>query len=336
MMKLVIYQRISTVAVCGKNIMKPLHITCAQKSVLLPLNFHFDFPVNYVEYSDLTQEEFEQKIHNQDVLIISSLNVNETVLNNNPHLKLLALCSTGYNHVNIELLHSRGIKVCNIRHYAGDAVAEHAFMLMLNLARHFNTLQDTVFSGEWSRSQKVCFFTAPMYELQGKTLTIIGKGEIGLSLAKKAQAFGMRVIFSARKGEPCQEGFVPFEASIQQADFLSLHCDLNSSTKKIIDAYVLSLMKPSSILVNVARGGLIDEEALVTALEKKKIFGFGADVLDEEPPSETHPLLQLNHPNVILTSHIAWATEEAKKRLFTVLESNINNNIKGIDQNRIC
>ncbi|NOL48525.1 NAD(P)-dependent oxidoreductase [Pelistega europaea] len=316
--------------------MHTLNITCAQKSVLLPLRFNFDFPTNYTEFDNLTQEEFEQKVHNQDVLIISSLIVNEKVLNNNPHLKLLALSSTGYNHVDIPLLQSRGVKVCNIHHYAGDAVAEHAFMLMINLARQFNVLHKNVISKDWSRSQKVCFFTAPMYELQGKTLTIIGKGEIGQSLAKKAQAFGMKVIFSARKGETCQEGFVPFETSIRQADFLSLHCDLNPSTQKIINAEVLSWMKPTSILVNVSRGGLIDEEALIEALKKEKLFGFGADVLSEEPPSENHPLLQLNHPNLIITSHIAWATEEAKKRLFAILESNINNNLKGIDQNRIC
>lgn len=315
----------------------PIKITCAQKVVLLPKPFLFNFDCEYTEYENLSQLDLETKVFDQDILIISNLSINETILKNNPNLKLIALSCTGYNHIDIDLLKRRNIKLCNVQHYAGDSVAEHAFMLMINLFRNYNLQQYAVQSKNWSYSGKVCYVSAPMRELNGKTLAIIGKGDIGLSLARKAQAFGMKVIFSERKGSHiCREGYIPFEESIKQADVISLHCNLTKETENLIDKQVFSLMKKGGILINVSRGKLVNTVDVIEALENQTLLGFGTDVLDCEPPPIDHPLLQLNHPNLIITSHIAWATEEAKERLFSILESNINNNVKGIDQNRIC
>ncbi|MDK1685065.1 D-2-hydroxyacid dehydrogenase [Acinetobacter terrestris] len=316
--------------------MKTLKITCAEKGVLINKAFSFDFPVEYTEYEQLSQQQFYHQVRDQDVIIISDLKVDEQILENNPNLKLLALCSTGYDHVNVDLLKSKNVKICNIRGYAGDAVAEHAFILMMNLIKNFGVQLNAVQSRAWSEGSVSFYLAAPMRELNNKTLAILGKGEIGKALAEKAQAFGMNVIFSERKNaEKCREGYVPFEQAIQQADILSLHCELNDETRGMIDQNVLKQMKKDSILINVGRGGLVNNQDVVQALKNNEIAGFGADVLDQEPPAQDHPLLNINHPNVMITAHIAWATDEAQERLFSIIESNINQNIKGHSQNLI-
>ena len=198
--------------------MKTLKITCAEKGVLINKAFSFDFPVEYTEYEQLSQQQFYHQVRDQDVIIISDLKVDEQILENNPNLKLLALCSTGYDHVNVDLLKSKNVKICNIRGYAGDAVAEHAFILMMNLIKNFGVQLNAVQSRAWSEGSVSFYLAAPMRELNNKTLAILGKGEIGKALAEKAQAFGMNVIFSERKNaEKCREGYVPFEQAIQQA-----------------------------------------------------------------------------------------------------------------------
>lgn len=316
--------------------MNTLKITCAEKGVLINKAFNFDFPVKYTEYEQLSQHEFYNQVHDQDVIIISDLKVDEQILANNPNLQLLALCSTGYDHVNIDLLKSKNVKVCNIRGYAGDAVAEHAFILMMNLIKNFSAQLNAVQSGAWSEGSVSFYLASPIRELKGKTLTILGKGEIGIALAQKAQAFGMNVIFSERKNaKNCREGYVAFDQAIQQADILSLHCELNDETRGMIDQSVLKKMKKDSILINVGRGGLINNHDVIQALENHEISGFGADVLDQEPPAANHPLLKINHPNVMITAHIAWATDEAQERLFSILEDNINKNISGVEQNLV-
>lgn len=316
--------------------MTTLKITCVEKGVLLNQAFQFDFPHEYTEYEQLTQQEFYDQVHDQDILIISDLKVDEKILEHNPNLKLLALCSTGYDHVDVALLKSKNIKIANIRGYAGDAVAEHAFILMMNLIKNFASQVNAVQQGQWSEGTVSFHLAAPIRELKNKTLAILGKGEIGTALAEKAKAFGMNVIFSERKhATTCREGYVPFEQAIQQADVFSLHCELNNETRGMIDADVLSKMKQNSILVNVGRGGLVNNLDVVHALERGHLGGFGADVLDQEPPSKDHPLLNVKHPNVMITAHIAWATDEAQQRLFSILESNVNQNIQGHDQNLV-
>ncbi|TCB81572.1 NAD(P)-dependent oxidoreductase [Acinetobacter sp. ANC 4173] len=316
--------------------MSAIKVTCTEKYVLIDQQFQFDFPVKYTEFQQLDQDQFQTQVHDQDVIIISDLNVNEQVLANNPNLKLLAICSTGFDHVNLPLLKQHGVQVCNIRGQASDAVSEHAFTLMINLIKNFNQQTEGVKQGRWSNGGNSFLLAAPMGELKNKTLTIMGKGRIGLSLAQKAEAFGMKVIFSERKNTvECRDGYVPFEQAVQQADILSLHCALNAETQHLMDASVFNLMKDNSILINVGRGALVHDADLVTAIDSKKIAGFGTDVLNQEPPADNHPLLQLQrrHDNVLITGHIAWGTNEAQQRLFAILESNINQNIQGNPQN---
>ncbi|ESK36593.1 hypothetical protein P256_02505 [Acinetobacter nectaris CIP 110549] len=311
-----------------------IKITCAEKDALLAQEFRFEFPVQYTEYNRLSQQDLYEKVCDQDVIIISDLTIDEKVLKNNPNLKLIALCSTGFDHIDLEQLKSRNIKICNIRGYAGDAVAEHAFLLMMNLIKNFSTQLNAVNKGSWSKGQASFYLAAPMYELKGKTLVILGKGEIGLALAKKADAFGMKVIFSERKNATsCRQGYIDFDDAIQQADILSLHCEFNKQTIEIINYDVLKRIKKGCILINVGRGGLLNNQDVVNALEQKLLGGLGIDVLDIEPPPKNHPLLQLEHLNVMVTAHIAWATNEAQQRLFNILEDNINSNILGSEKN---
>ncbi|MDH2595946.1 MULTISPECIES: NAD(P)-dependent oxidoreductase [Acinetobacter calcoaceticus/baumannii complex] len=312
------------------------NITCAERFVLTKKLFNFDFPVKYTEYERLNQDEFEKKVKDQDVIILHDLKITETIIKNNPNLKVVALCSTGYDHIDLPLVKKHNIKVCNIRDHANDAVAEHAFILMINLIKNFQQQLAVVKNGVWSKSSDSFLLAAPIQELKGKTLVILGKGNIGLSLAEKAKAFGMKVIFSERKNSNyCRPGYTPFKEAIAQADILSLHCQLTEETRNIINLETLKLMKKTSILINVGRGSLINDLDLVYALDNKIISGFGADVLNQEPPSINHPLLQVQSSNVLITAHIAWATDEVHERLFSQLESNINNNLKGIDQNLI-
>lgn len=318
--------------------MQKLKVTCAEKYVLIDKEFKFDFPVEYTEHHQLNQKQFSETVKGQNVIIISDLVVDETVLHNNPDLRLIALCSTGYNHVDLSLLKKHGVKLCNIRGYAGDAVAEHAFTLMINLIKNFNAQVNAIKDDVWAKQNSSFCLAAPMGELKGKTLTILGKGEIGLSLSEKAKAFGMHVIFSEHMNAPiCRQGYVPFEEAIMQADVLSLHCVLNQDTKHIINSSVISKMTRGSILINVGRGGLVNTNDVISALNNSHLAGYGTDVLEEEPPRIDNPLINLqktNH-NVIVTGHIGWATNEAQQRLFNILEDNINKNIQGKDQNLV-
>lgn len=314
--------------------MDALKITCAEKDILLKQEFKFDFPVEYTEYGCLSQQELYDQVHDQDVIVVSDLTIDAQVLKNNPHLKLVALCSTGFDHIDIDLLKSKNIKVCNIRGYAGDAVAEHAFVLMMNLIKNFSAQLNAVHHGQWSNGKTSFYLAAPIRELKGKTLVILGKGEIGLALADKAKAFGMMVMFSERKNASlCRSGYVPFDEAIQHADVLSLHCELNEQTTGLIDRTVLTHLKKGCILINVGRGGLLNNSDVIEALKNNTLSGLGVDVLDVEPPPQDHVLLQLDHPNVMVTAHIAWATDEAQQRLFAILQENINSNISGTAKN---
>lgn len=313
-----------------------MKITCTEKYVLLDQKFNFDFPHEYTEYVQLTQDEFYEKVHNQDVIILSDLNIDERILQNNPELKLVALCSTGYNHINIPLLRQHGIKVCNIRGQATVAVAEHAFCFMMNLLKNFKQQVDAIKQERWSAENEAFCLAAPMRQLKNKTLTIIGKGNIGQALAEMAKAFGMQVIFSERKNaSQCRTGYVPFEEAIQRADVVSLHCALSAETENLIDLAVLKQMKKGAVLMNLGRGGLICDQSLIHALENQWIAGFATDVLNQEPPSADHPLLTLKHPNILITGHIAWATDEAQQLLFDILQDNINKNMTGTEHNLV-
>jgi glycerate dehydrogenase len=235
------------------------------------------------------------------------------------------VAATGYDVVDVAYCKEHRIAVANIRNYAVHTVPEHAFMLILALRRSLLAYREDVQNGVWNKSDQFCFFTHPIGDLHGSTLGIIGEGAIGQGTAAIGRAFGMTVLF-ADHPPPKMDGvaFTPHDEVIAQSDVISLHCPLMPSTRNLIDLAAFRKMKRTAILINTARGGLVDESALIQALDEGLIAGAGFDVLTVEPPRNGHPLLDVRHPNFILTPHIAWASDGAMQFLADQLIDNID------------
>lgn len=306
-------------------------ITCTEEKFLISNTFQFDFPHLYQGFNQLSQAQLEQQIFDQHVLIINDLCVTEIVYQHNPELKLIALCSTGYEHIDLKLAQKYGVQVCNVRGYATQSVAEHTLMLMLALHKNLLAYQQSTQNGLWKQSESFCYLSAalPIHELNHKTLVILGHGAIGEAVAQMAKAFNMQVIYAERpNAKECRTGYVPFIDAIQIADTLSLHCELNDMTHACINQAVFAQMKPSSFLINVSRAGLVQQMDLYHALKNRTIAGYAADVGSQEPMSLSDPLLQPDL-NTLFTPHIAWASQDAQWQLFKMLQDNIQYNLHG-------
>lgn len=296
----------------------------------------FGFPVHYREYPATAAHEIAAHAAEADVVISNKVPLSRDTIAGLPNLKLIAIAATGYNHVDLEACRERGVAVCNIRHYGDHTVAEHAFMLMMALMKNLPAYQRDVAAGVWSQSRQFCHFGAPIREVRGATLAIVGSGGIGGRLAEMARTFGMEVVFAERKaaGE-AREGRVPFAEALARADVVSLHCPLTDETRGMIAQPELMAMKPGAILINTARGGLVDEADLVAALKYGQLGGAGFDVLSSEPPSPDNPLLKARLPNLIVTPHVGWASGEAMGRLAAQLVANIEAFARGEKVNRL-
>ncbi|MBX9346258.1 D-2-hydroxyacid dehydrogenase [Chromobacterium vaccinii] len=296
----------------------------------------FGFPVHYREYPATAAHELAAHAAEADVVISNKVPLSRETIAGLPKLKLIAIAATGYNHVDLDACRERGVAVCNIRHYGDHTVAEHAFMLMMALMKNLPAYQRDVAAGVWSQSRQFCHFGAPIREVSGATLAIVGSGGIGGRLAEMARAFGMEVVFAERKAaREAREGRVPFAEALARADVVSLHCPLTDETRGMIAQPELMAMKPGAILINTARGGLVDEADLVAALKYGQLGGAGFDVLSSEPPSPDNPLLKARLPNLIVTPHVGWASGEAMSRLAAQLVANIEAFARGDGVNRL-
>jgi glycerate dehydrogenase len=251
-------------------------------------------------------------------------------------LKLICIAATGTNNVDITAALELGIAVCNVSGYATASVSEHVFALMLALARHLPEYQQAVGAGRWQQSRQFCLLDYPLVELRGRTLGIVGYGELGQSVARLASAFGMQVIVAEWPGitEPCRQ--VPFTRFVREADVITLHCPLTAATQHLIGDEQFAAMQAHTLLINTARGGVVDEQALAAALRSGRIAGAAIDVLSTEPPASDHPLLQAGIPNLIITPHIAWASITARQRLVDEIAENIRAWAAGQQRNRVC
>jgi len=238
---------------------------------------------------------------------------------------MIQVTATGTNNVDLEYCKKNNILVKNVANYSANSVPEHTFALLLNLKRSLNSYVSDVKKGMWSDSKHFCFLDHPISDLAGSTMLIIGNGNIGQNVARIAQAFGIHCIFSERKGSnSIREGRVSFEEGLQIADIITLHCPLSAETHSMIGKQELEKMKPSAILLNVSRGGLVDEGALVEAIQTKQILGAAMDVAIAEPMSKANPLTQLaNYPNFLLTPHVAWASDQAMQTLADIAMNQI-------------
>lgn len=278
----------------------------------------------YVEYEKTAVEEIVPRLQGASVAIINKVPMRSETLRQLPQLKMIAVAATGYDVVDVPYCKEHGIAVANIRNYAVHTVPEHAFALILALRRNILAYRQDVENGVWNRSDQFCFFTHDIGDLHGSTLGIIGEGAIGQGTAAIGRAFGMRVLF-ADHPPPKMEGvtFTPHDEVLAQSDVISLHCPLMPATRNLINLEAFRKMKRNALLINTARGGLVDETALIQALDEGLIAGAGFDVLTVEPPRNGHPLLDLRRPNFILTPHVAWASDGAMQFLADQLIDNI-------------
>jgi glycerate dehydrogenase len=290
----------------------------------------------YIEHEKTAVSDIVPRLAGAAIAIINKVPMRAETLRHLPQLKLIAVAATGYDVVDIGYCNEHGIAVANIRNYAVHTVPEHAFAMILALRRNLFAYRQDVENGVWNKSDQFCFFTHDIGDLHGATLGIIGEGAIGQSTAAIGRAFGMHVLF-ADHPPPKMPGvtFTPHDRVIAQSDVISLHCPLIAATRNLIDIHAFRKMKRNALLINTARGGLVDEAALIQALDEGLIAGAGFDVLTVEPPTNGHPLLDVRRPNFILTPHIAWASDGAMQSLADQLIDNIEHWAAGKPQHLV-
>lgn len=266
-----------------------------------------------------------ERAYNADIIITNKVVISEKLLSQLPNLKLICVAATGTNNVDLSAAKARSIVVTNASNYAGASVAQYIFAQLLDYFQHTQSHIQNVTQGLWPKSPSFCVLGQPFNELSGKTLGIIGYGHIGQTVASIAKAFGMEILIAERpKAKTLRAGRVSFDDMLRQADIVSLHCPLTANTEGLFNHSVFSMMKPSTVLVNTARGGLINSRDLKQALINKDISYAILDVLEVEPPPSDHLLLQGDVNNLTITAHIAWASQEAQQRLINILANNIN------------
>jgi glycerate dehydrogenase len=290
-----------------------------------------NFPHSYKEYqSTWTHDEIVERLRDADIAIINKVPMRAETLKALPKLKLIAVAATGTDIIDKAYCKEHGVTVVNIRNYAFNTVPEHVLALIFTLRRNLFAYTQDVQNGVWNKSSQFCFLTHPIRDVAGSTLGIVGYGALGKSIGKRAEALGMKVLPFDIFPQP---GLVDFETILTQSDIITLHVPLTPETKNMIGAKELKKMKPSAILINTARGGLVDEAALAEALKNGTIAGAGFDVLTKEPPKEGNILLDATIPNLIVTPHVAWASQEAMQILADQLIDNIEAFVAGKPQN---
>lgn len=271
-----------------------------------------------------------------DIAIVNKVPLTAALLSQLPQLKLICVAATGVNNVDLVAAQQQGIVVCNVRGYANTAVPQHVFALLLQLSNKVQQYRQAVRAGCWSNSPHFCLLDYPVMELAGKTMLIVGYGALGRATARLAEAFGMRLLIAEQPGATqCRPGRTPFTAALAQADVISLHCPLSAQTERLFNHAVFAAIKPGALLINTARGGLIDEAALLQALQHGQLGGAALDVLTQEPPAPDNPLLQSDLPQLVITPHMAWGSAEARQRMVLQLKDNIIAFAQGQPQNQL-
>lgn len=294
----------------------------------------------WVEYPKTAANEVVARLAGAQVAITNKVPIDAAALAALPELKMIAISATGTNNVDLDACRAQGVVVSNIRGYAERTVPEHVMSLLLALSRNLLAWRETLLAGGWQRSDQFCLFDHPIRDLHGATLGLIGSGVLGNGVARLAEAFGMRVIRAERKGAAVvRTGYVDFAAVLAESDAISLHCPLTPETRGLIAEAELRQMKPGSLLINTARGGIVDEAALIRALREGWIGGAGFDVITAEPPPADHPMVDpalLALPNFLLTPHVAWSSRPAMQALADQLIDNIEAFVAGAPRNRVA
>ncbi|MDX1669899.1 MAG: D-2-hydroxyacid dehydrogenase [Limnobacter sp.] len=288
-----------------------------------------DSPHDWTQFPFTETSKVRERIAQADILIVNKVTIGEPELKAAPNLKAIAVTATGTDNIDSKACAARGVQVRNVVNYGPQAVAEHAFACLLQLVRRVPEWQQLVHNGSWSQSRFFCLHTLPMRSLNQMTLGILGNGAIGQKLAHYARSFDMDVLTIERPGASgVRAGYVSFEEGLSRVDVLSLHCPLNDQTKGLMNEANLRAMKKGSVLINTARGGLVDFDSLKTVLLDGHLDGAALDVLDTEPPPADHPMVQWSHPRLIVTPHVAWGTLQAQTRVAELTLENLENFLK--------
>ena len=277
-----------------------------------------------------------ERIRDADIVLLNKVELSRELLAGAPVLKLVAVAGTGTNNIDVVAARELGIGVCNVRGYCTSSVVQHVWALILSLTRHISDYSRLVGNGSWNRNELLTVLSYPIRELNGRIFGVVGWGALGRGAARVAEAaFGMRVVIANRRGESPRPDRVELERLLAMSDIVSLHCPLSDSTRGLIGARELELMKPDALLINSARGALVDGHALAAALRAGRLGGAGIDVLPHEPPRDDDPLLDPDIPNLLLTPHVAWAAREARQRCLDEMAANIRDFASGGRRSRV-
>lgn len=276
------------------------------------------------------------RISDADILVSNKVRLDATALASAHKLKLVCIAATGTNNIDLNACRARNITVSNVTGYATPSVVEHVFAQILNLMRRLNEYRQAIEEGRWQRAEDFCLMDYPIRELKELTLGIVGYGELGRAVAATAGAFGMNVQIAERRGASPRPGRVALDDLLASSHVVSLHCPLTDDTRGLIGNRELGLMRQDAILVNTARGGIVEETALLEAIRAGRIAGAAIDVLSEEPPHHGNPLLEASLPNLLVTPHIAWASINARQRLVDEISTNIRSWLNGTSRNVVC
>lgn len=281
--------------------------------------------------------EVASRIDGVDFVFINKIRMTEEIISSSPSLRFVGLTATGVDNVDLEAAKKHEVAVCNIRAYCTQSVVEHVFAVLLNLAHNIRRYNALVRSGAWQQADNFCMLEYPIRELSAMTIGIVGHGVLGSGVAEMARQFGMSVMIARRPGQPATpgDGRHDLEDVLRKCDVLSLHCPLTADTRGLIGIDELKLMKPTAILINTARGGLVDSGALVDALADGTIAAAAIDVLPNEPPVDGDPLLDYDGDNLIITPHIAWGTVEARQNAINEVAANLRAFLAGEERNRV-
>ena len=282
-------------------------------------------------YDRTSAELVYERCKEADIILTNKTEIDKTAIEKLPALRLISVLATGYNIVDTSAAKNKSIIVCNVPAYGTASVAQHTFALILELTNHISIHATSVANGEWQRSADYSYSIRPLVELSGKTLGIVGMGNIGQQTARIAKAFGMKVIYYSRHDKKTNLGeFTDLASLFTNSDIVSLHCPLTPENKAFVNTSLLKLMKPSAYIINTSRGQLVNENDLAEALNADLIAGAALDVLSKEPPQDDNPLLKAK--NCVITPHNAWSTREARQRIMDTTADNIRAFIKGHPQ----
>jgi len=294
------------------------------------------FAHEWRDYGETRPAEVVERLTGASIAVVNKVRIGEGELAQLPALKLIAVAATGTDNIDLKSCRERGVSVSNVRGYATHTLPEHVFMLILALRRNLSNYRRDLRSGAWQRAEQFCLIDHPIRDLHGSTLGIIGHGALGQSVERLARAFGMNTLVAEHKGADApRAGRTPFAEVLSASDIITLHTPLNDETRNLVGAAELASMRPTAVLINCARGGVVDEIALIEALRAGVIAGAGVDVLSREPPREGNALLELDLPNLIVTPHVAWASLQAMQTLADQLIDNIEAFVRGEGRNLV-